>query len=129
MDDAINLFILHQLVERIKVADVHLHELIVWLVLDIFEVSQAASIGQLVEVDDVVLRVLVYKEADYMATDKASTTGITIFFSLIYFFKLAIHFLSDSVQYGTLIPNTSITLVLSSTLYEGLVTGLGNSFE
>ena len=54
MDDTIDLLILHQLVESVKVADVHLHELIVGLVLNVLEVGEIASISELIEVDDVV---------------------------------------------------------------------------
>ena len=73
MDDAIDLLILHQLVERVEVADVHLHELVVGLILNILEVSEVACISELVEIDDIVLRVLIYEEAYYMRADKAST--------------------------------------------------------
>ena len=38
----------HQLVETIKVADVHLHELIVWFIFNILEVSQITCIGQFI---------------------------------------------------------------------------------
>lgn len=75
VDDAINLLILHQLIESIKVADIHLHELIVWLVLDIFEVGEIASISELIEVDDVVLGIFVYKKAHYMRANKACTSS------------------------------------------------------
>ena len=61
MDDTIYLLILHQLIEGIEVADVHLHELVVRLVLDVLKVSQVASVCELIEIDDVVLRILVYE--------------------------------------------------------------------
>ena len=64
MDDAIHVLVLHQLIEGIEVADVHLHEFIVWLVLDVLQVGEVASVGQLIEVDDVVLRILVHEEAN-----------------------------------------------------------------
>ena len=35
MDDSVNLFILHELVERLEVADIHANELIIWFVLHI----------------------------------------------------------------------------------------------
>ena len=66
VDDTINLLILHQLVESIKIADIHLHKLVVGFVLDIFQVSQVTSISQLVEVDNVIIGILVHKQADYM---------------------------------------------------------------
>ena len=70
VDDAVHLLVLHQLQECVEVADVHLHELIVRLILDVLEVGEVAGIGQLVEVDDLVLRVFVDEEAYYMAADK-----------------------------------------------------------
>lgn len=57
VDDAIDMLVLHQLIERIEVADTLLHELVVWLILDVLEVGQIASISQFVEIDDVVLEV------------------------------------------------------------------------
>ena len=75
VDDAVDLLVLHQLVERIKVADVHPDKLVVGLVLNVFEVGEIARIRQLIEVDDVVLGVLVHKQAHYVASNKACTTS------------------------------------------------------
>ena len=75
VNDAINMFVLHELVERVKVADVHLHELVVRLVLDILEVREVARIGKLIEVDNLVFRVLVHEQANHVAPDKACTAG------------------------------------------------------
>ena len=61
VDDTVDMLILYELVERVKVANVHLHELVVWLVLDVLEVCEVARVGQLVQVDDFVFRVLVHK--------------------------------------------------------------------
>ena len=64
-----------------------------------------------------------------MRSDEASTAG-DYYIAFHYLFsdlRLEMHFLSDSVQYGTERPNVSLILVLSKTEYEGLVTGLGNS--
>ena len=61
MDDAIHLLVLHQLVESIEVADIHLHKLVVRFVLNVFQISQITGIGQLVEVDNVVVGILVHK--------------------------------------------------------------------
>ena len=75
VDDAINLFVLHQLVEGVEVADVHLYKLVVRLVLDILQISEVAGIRQLVEVDDVILGILVHEQAHHMASDKACTAS------------------------------------------------------
>ena len=75
VDDAIDLFVLHELVERVEVADVHLHELVVRLPFDVLEVRKVACIGQLIEVDNLVFRILVHEKANNMAPDKACTAG------------------------------------------------------
>ncbi len=75
VDDTINVLVLQESIERIEVADVHLHELVVRLILDVLEISQVARIGQLVEVDDVVFGVFVYEQAYNVTSDEASTSS------------------------------------------------------
>jgi len=75
VNDAVDLFVLHELVESVEVADVHLHELVVRLALDILEVREVARIGQLVEVDNLVFRILIDKEAHYVAANEACAAG------------------------------------------------------
>ena len=75
VDDAIDMLIMHQLVERIEVANIHLHELVVGLILDVLEISQVASISELIEVDDVVFGIFVYEQAYNVTSDEASTSG------------------------------------------------------
>ena len=75
VNDAVDLFILHELVERVEVADVHLHELVVRLALDILQVREVARIGQLVEVDNLVFRILIDKEAHHVAANEACAAG------------------------------------------------------
>jgi hypothetical protein len=45
VDNTVNLLVLHQLIKSLKVADIHLNELVVWLILDVFEVGKVPSIG------------------------------------------------------------------------------------
>ena len=75
VDDAVYLFFLHQAVESLEVADVHLHELVVRTVLDVLQVCQIARIRQLVQVDDAILRILVHEQANHMAADETGTAG------------------------------------------------------
>lgn len=75
VDDAVNLLILHQLVERIEVADVHLHKLIVRFVLHILQVGEVARISQLVQIDDFVLGILVHEKANHVAANEARTAS------------------------------------------------------
>ena len=72
VDDTIDLLVLHQLVERVEVADVHLHKLVIGLVLDVLEVGQVAGVRQFVEVNDVILGVLVHEQAP---SNKACATS------------------------------------------------------
>ncbi len=75
VDNAVDLFVLHELVECVEVANVHLHELVVGLVLYVLEVREVARIGKLIEVDNLVFRVLVHEQANHVASDKACTAG------------------------------------------------------
>ena len=66
MDDTIHLIVLHQFQHQVEIADITLNESIVWLVLDVLEVSQVTSVSQLVEVDDVILRIFVHEKSYYV---------------------------------------------------------------
>ena len=66
MDDAVDVVLFHQLPDRVEVADVGLHEGIVGLVLDVLEVGQVSCVCQLVEVDDVILRIFVHEKSYYV---------------------------------------------------------------
>ena len=50
-------------------------ELVVRLALDILEVREVARIRKLVEIDNLVFRVLVHEQANHVAPDKARTAG------------------------------------------------------
>ena len=73
MDDAIDMFVLHELVESVKIADVHLHELVVRLAFDVLEIREVTRVSKLVKVDNLVFRILVHEKANYVAPDKACT--------------------------------------------------------
>ena len=113
MDDAIHLVIFHEGEHRIKIADISLHEYIVWLILDILQIGQIACICQLVHIDDAVLRILVYKKTNYMAADKTGTACDDYVSAKTHiFFK---HFFNESSHCGIATPNISLTLDLSRT--------------
>ena len=57
--------------DRLEVADVGTHEHVVRSLLDILQVGQVAGVGQLVQVYDTVLGVLVHEEAHDVAADEA----------------------------------------------------------
>ena len=75
MDDAINLLILHQLIERLEITDIHLHEPVVRLVLDITKIGKIPGISQLIDIDYLIIRIFVDKQPDYMTPDKSGTSG------------------------------------------------------
>ena len=75
MDNAVHVLLLHEFEHALKVADVHLHETVVGLVLDVLEVLQVARIGELVQVDDPVLGVLVHEQAHDVTADEAGAAG------------------------------------------------------
>ena len=75
MDDTVNLLVLHQLIESVEVADVHLDKLIIGLVLDVLEISKITCIRQLVQVDDIILWVFVHEEANDMRANEACTAS------------------------------------------------------
>ena len=75
VDNAVNLLLLHQFVEGVEVADIHLDKLIVWLILYILKVCKVACVGQFIKVDDIILRVLIDKKAHNVATNKTCTAS------------------------------------------------------
>ena len=75
VDDTVDMLILHELVESVEVADVHLHELVVRLPFDVLEIRKVARVGKLIEVDNPVFRVLVHEQTNDMASDKACAAG------------------------------------------------------
>lgn len=78
VNDAVNIFVLHQLIECVKVANVHLHELVVWLILDVFEVGKVTCISQLVKVYDLYFGYLFTKSLTTCEPIKPAPPVITI---------------------------------------------------
>ena len=75
VDNALYLVLLHEGVEGVEVADVHLDKRIVGLVLDVLEVGEVARVGEFVETDDMVVGILVDEKSNDVAADKTGTTG------------------------------------------------------
>ena len=70
MDHSVNLFFLHQGVNRIEIADVRLYEAIIGSVLDILEICQIAGISQFVDIDNPAVRIFVHEKTHDMASDE-----------------------------------------------------------
>ena len=60
-----------ELVEIVEIADVHFHELVVRFIFDILEICKVTRVSKLIEVDNLVFRILVDKETNDMTSDKA----------------------------------------------------------
>ena len=56
----------YQLQHQVEITDIPLNESIVRLILDVLEVSQVACVCQLIEVDDVILRIFVHEKSYYV---------------------------------------------------------------
>ena len=75
VNHAVDVVLLHEGAHLVEVADIGLHEGVVRLVLYILEVSEIAGVGEGVQVDDAVLRVLVDEEAYNVGADEACAAG------------------------------------------------------
>ena len=75
MYDAVDVLVLHQLVESVEVADIHLDKLVVGFILDVLEVGEITCISELIEVNDVVFGIFIHKEAYNMRANKACTAS------------------------------------------------------
>ena len=83
MNNAIHFLLLHQRINRVKVADIGLHKTIIRLILYVLQVSQIAGISQLVYIDNAILWILVDKKSYHMATNKSGTAGNNNSFHII----------------------------------------------
>ena len=75
MDDAIDLFVLHQLIKGIEIADIHLDKLIVGAILDILQIGEVASISELIKVDNLIFGIFVDEQTYNMTPYEAGTAG------------------------------------------------------
>ena len=75
VDDAVDVVLTHYVEHLVEVADVGAHEGVVGALFYIFEVGEVAGIGELVEVDDMVLGVFVDEEAHYVRAYEAGAAG------------------------------------------------------
>ena len=125
VDNSINMILLHQFQHLFIITDVCLDESIVFLVLNILQVGQVARIGQLVQIDDMILRIFVHEKSYHMAADKSGTTGdqdvafeihnIILRIIHLLIFILTIQVFRESIQYGIFNPKACLIFVLSST--------------
>ena len=74
MDYAVDALLLHQGQHSLEIADIHPDEPVVRPVLDIPEVGQVAGIGQLVQIDDPVIRIFVHEKTDHVGADETGAS-------------------------------------------------------
>ena len=73
VNDAVYLLFLHETEHPFKVTDVHLYKLVIGLVLNILEVGKVPRVSEFVQVNNVILRVFVHKQAHHMRANEART--------------------------------------------------------
>ena len=83
MNNAIHFLLLHQRINRVKVADIGLYKTIIRLILYVLQVGQITRISQLVHIDNAILWILVDKKSYHMATNKSGTAGNNNSFHII----------------------------------------------
>ena len=75
VDHAVDAVFLKDSAHRLEVTDIGTHEHVVRGLLDVLQVGQVARVGQLVQVYDTVLGVLVHEKAHDVAPDEARAAG------------------------------------------------------
>ena len=73
MNDTIHLLILHQTIEGVEVAYVHLHKLIIGAVFNVLEIGKVARICQFVKIDDAILWIFVHEKSYDVGTDESGS--------------------------------------------------------
>ena len=72
MDDAVHMVLPDEFAHLVEIANVRFDESIVRPVFDVFQIGQVSGVGQLVQVDNMVVRILVDEKAYHVACDSAT---------------------------------------------------------
>ena len=75
MNNAGDVLLLHESIDCIEVANIRAHKAVVGLVLYILEVSQIAGISELINIDNAIVGVLVYKQTYNVTSDESGSAG------------------------------------------------------
>ena len=75
VDDAVDILFLHQLEHLVEITDVRLDKGIIGLVLDVLEVREVAGVGQLIDIDDMIVRILRDEKPHDVRSDEPGTAG------------------------------------------------------
>ena len=95
---------------RLEVADIGLHEGVIWFVFDVLQVGKVARVSQLVYVNDMIIRIFVHEKSHYVTSNESCTAGDDDVFHI-----LLTQIFNESFQYGIVIFNSFLIFVLSST--------------
>src|ERR1051325_1654774 len=114
MDHRVKIMFSKKRQDKITIRDITPYVSVIAFCLDIAEVLQVTGIGELIQVHDVMVRVLVHEQAHHMGTDKARTPGDQYFFQGSIFKDNFFEF-TESIFHLKLLayPFTSITLSLT----------------
>ena len=110
VDHTVDVVFLEDSHYSLKVADVSLDEGVVRFVFNVFEVGEVACVCQLVDVNDMIIRIFVHKKSYYVASDEPCAAGDD---DVLH--RFSIHFFNDSFQCGIVIFNLFLIFVLSRT--------------
>ena len=75
VNDPLRLVFIKQRINGCSINDIHALKHIVWGIFDIAQVLEVPGIGQHIHIDDAVLAVLVYKQANDVRANKSGTAG------------------------------------------------------
>lgn len=75
VDDSIDLILAHDGADRVNVTDVCLDESIIRTILYVMEIGEISGVRELVQIDDMVVRIFVDEKTDYMTAYEAGTAG------------------------------------------------------
>lgn len=75
VDDSVDLILAHDGADRVNVTDVCLDESIIRTILYVMEIGEVSGVGELVQIDDMVVRIFVDEKTDHMTAYEAGTAG------------------------------------------------------
>ena len=75
VDDSIDLILTHDGADRVNVTDVCLDESIIRTILYVMEIGEVSGVCELVQIDDMVVRIFIDEKTDHMTAYEAGTAG------------------------------------------------------
>jgi len=121
VDDATDVVLSEQALDELLVADIALHEGVVGHTFTLSYVGEVAGVGELIEVDDMIFRILFAEVRNKVRAYESGTAGNEYGFHVFLrryacSFSLAMQRFSPSIQCGMARPKSRLILALFSTL-------------